>query len=124
MLKFDRLRNLRRRSFFIAPVRLAYGRRHRLGVIHGYMEGMEALYEPDEKNCVCCFGNGVAFSTGNLGFDYYLCLPDACCAGKKRGTGQHYYVFALHDRIRFDVWFHRNTDRSIPDSLKERTGKK
>ena len=94
------------------------------GMIHGYMEEMEALYEPGEKNCVCCFGNGVAFSTGNLGFDYSLCLPDARRAGKKRRTGQHYYVFALHDRVRFDVWFYRDTGCSIPNQLKERTGKK
>ncbi len=108
------------RSFFIAGVWPTT----QAGVIHGYMEEMEALYEPDEKSCVGCFGNGVAVCKGHKRFYCFLCGCYAHRIGRRRRTGQYHYVFSMSGRFRCNVWFYRDTGCSIPDQLKERTGKK
>ena len=122
-LTFDRLL-YSRRSFFICGVGKTFGPTIQAGVIHGYMEGMEALYEPDEKSCVDCFGNGVAACKGHKRFYCFLCGCYAHRIGRRRRTGQHHYVFSMSGRFRCNVWFYRDTGCSIPDQLKERTGKK
>ena len=79
-LTFDRLL-YSRRSFFICGVGKTFGPTIQAGVIHGYMEGMEAFYETDEKNSSSFMGNRLGSNTDSEKFNDFLCGCDAYRTG-------------------------------------------